>query len=79
MIQLIGTLLRFRRSQSRSFVVPRRLIPASVVGVLAWGHVVMNENDPNALGSALFSIFIGLWTTYAVVYFVCFFVVRVLP
>ncbi|CAM9243719.1 unnamed protein product [Hapterophycus canaliculatus] len=39
------------------------LIPASIVGVLAWGHVAMSGNDPNALGSALFSIFIGLWTT----------------
>lgn len=40
-----------------------RLIPASFVGVLAWGHVAISGNDPNALGSALFSIFIGLWTT----------------
>ncbi|CAM9468938.1 unnamed protein product [Pylaiella littoralis] len=39
------------------------LIPASIVGVLAWVHVAMSGNNPNALGSALFSIFIGLWTT----------------
>ncbi|CAM9104726.1 unnamed protein product [Ectocarpus sp. 13 AM-2016] len=39
------------------------LIPASIVGVMAWVHVALSGNDPNALGSALFSIFIGLWTT----------------
>lgn len=41
-----------------------RLIPASIVGVMAWAHVAISGNDPNAMGSALFSIFIGLWTTW---------------
>ncbi|CAM9350095.1 unnamed protein product [Choristocarpus tenellus] len=39
------------------------LMPASFFGILAWVHVAMNDNDPNDLGSAIFSIFIGLWST----------------
>lgn len=40
-----------------------RLIPASVGGILAWLYMTLNGDDPNNFGSALFSIFIGLWTT----------------
>ncbi|CAM9168269.1 unnamed protein product [Sphacelaria rigidula] len=39
------------------------LIPASIVGILAWLDVALNDSDHNRMGSALFSIFIGLWTT----------------
>ncbi|CAM9680880.1 unnamed protein product [Chrysoparadoxa australica] len=39
------------------------LIPASILGVLAWAHVAYNGNDPNVWGTAVFSVFIMVWST----------------
>ncbi|CAM9434451.1 unnamed protein product [Discosporangium mesarthrocarpum] len=39
------------------------LIPASIIGILAWVNEVMKDNDPNTWGSVVFSVFIGLWST----------------
>jgi hypothetical protein len=39
------------------------LLPASVCGILAWIDVALNGNDPNVPGTAIFAVFVGLWTT----------------